>query len=274
MIALPDARVLNLMDAANLKAGQNAADPTLLAPDRDTWTLNGQVRPGQVVYGGVNMQGQRLIQPLERVNGTGLTLEMAERRVENIRDAFHWSLMQMAQRSGLTATEVIERQEEKHRLMAPNMGRLQGEYLAPKIARRFALLWRAGQIPPPPPEAAQRGMGLRVKYTSAAAMAQRSAEGAAVVRLLADITPLVQMGKTRALDRVSEDDLIETLHEARGAPARILRSREDADAIAAKRQEQEQAMMAIQAAQVGGGVVKDLASAQAMGGGQAAPAAA
>lgn len=264
MIAVPDARVLNLMDAANLRAGQFAADPTLLAPDRETWPLNGLVRPGEVLYGGVNFQGQQMVRPLDRSSGTGLTLEMAQSRIENIRDAFHWSLMNLAGRTGMTATEVIERQEEKLRLMAPHMGRIQEEFLAPKIARRFFLLFRAGQIPPPPPELAREGAALQVEYLSAAAMAQRSAEGAAVVRVLQDIGPLAEL-KPRLIERLSEDDLVEVLMEARGAPSRILRSREEADQISESRAQAQQAQQAMQAAQVGGGVMKDLASAQAAG---------
>jgi hypothetical protein len=260
MVALADARVLNLMDAANLRAGQYAADPTILAPDREVMPLQGVIAPGAVVHGGVDVRGNPMMRPLDVTSQTGLTLEMAQARIEAIRDAFHWSLMQMAGRSGMTATEVIERQEEKLRLMAPNMGRVQGEFLAPKISRRFFLLWRAGQIPPPPPVLSRSGVGLRVKYTSAAAMAQRSAEGAAIVRLLADVSPLAQF-KPRVLDRISEDDLVEALAEARGTPARVLRSRDEADAIGQARAEQEQAMAAMEMAQAGAGAAKDAAAA-------------
>lgn len=266
MVALADARVLNLMDAANLRAGQYAADPTLLAPDREVMPLNGTVQPGAVVYGGVDVRGNPMVRPLDVSSGTGLTLDMAQMRVEAIKDAFHWSLMQMAGRSGMTATEVIERQEEKLRLMAPNMGRVQGEFLAPKISRRFFLLWRAGQIPPPP--AQMGGAGLQIKYTSAAAMAQRSAEGAAIVRLLADVSPLAEL-KPRLIDRISEDDLVEALAEARGTPARVLRSRADADALSQARAEQEQAAQAMAMAQAGAGAAKDAAGAAAAMGGMA-----
>ena len=262
MTAMPDARGVNLLEDANMRAGQRIADPTLLAPDRDTWSLNGVVRPGATIYGGVDTRGNPLIRPLSMDGSTGLTLEMAQAKIEQIRDAFHWSLMNLAGRTGMTATEIMERQEEKLRLMAPHLGRVQGEFLAPKISRRFARLWSQRQIPPPPPELAREGVGLQVTYLSAAAMAQRSAEGAAVVRLIADITPLAEL-KPRLLDRIDEDGLVEALHLARGAPASILRSREAADAISEQRAQAQQAAQAMEAAQVGGGVVRDLASAQA-----------
>ena len=260
--ALPAGRKLELMTAANLRAGQRAADPTLLAPSKEDWPLSGRVRPGAMIYGGVDMAGRQLVRTLDTTARTGLSLEMQQQAVEEMRDAHHWSLMNLAGRTGMTATEVIERQEEKLRLMAPHLGRIQEEYLAPKIARRFALLWKAGQMPPPPPEAA--GSPLTVEYTSAAAMAAHSAEGAATVRLLSDLGPLAQV-KPDVLDRLSEDDIVEVLAEARGAPARLLRSRDEAGQMRAARAEQQQAAAMLEAAQAGGGIARDLAAAQPAG---------
>lgn len=261
-IALPSSRVLQQIKAANLRAGQSAADRTLLAPEKETWALSGRVRPGEVIYGGVNSQGQKMVHALDNVGLTGLTLEIQNQVIEEIRDAWHWSLMNLAQRTGMTATEVIERQEERTRLMAPNQGRIQEEYLAPKIARRFQMLWRAGQLPPPPE--GTDGADLRVEYTSAAAMAQRSAEGAAVNRILADISPLASI-KPRLMDRIDEDGMLEALVAARGAPQTMIRSRDEADALGQQRAEQEQAAAGMAALQAGGGVAKDLAAAGLMG---------
>ncbi len=261
--ALPSARVVNRMEETNLRAAMKAADPTLLAPDREAMPIDGVVRPGEVLYGGVNFQGQKMIHSLDNYGGTGLTIEMADRKMEDIRDAFHWSLMNLAGRTGITDLEALDRQEANMRLMAPHMGRVQEEYLAPKIARRFNLLWRAGQLPPPPPEL-KEGVGLEARYESAAAQAQRSAEGASVIRLVNDLAPLAQI-KPRLMDRLSADDLVETLHEARGVPSRVLLSREAADKIGEQRAQQEQNQQAMEMAQAGGGVMKDMAQAQAAG---------
>lgn len=261
-IALASARVSHRMQEANLRAGQKAADPTLLAADRRVWKLNGVVRPGHTVYGGVDMQGRPTIRPLDNFSSTGLSLEMQQELKEEIRDAFHYSLMNLAGRTGMTATEVIEIQEEKMRLMAPHMGRIQEEYLAPKIARRFQILYRAGQLPPPP-QGIPEGAGLEVVYTSAAAMAQKSAEGAAVVRILQDIVPLASidpMAASRLGKRISVDDVLEVLQEARGAPSRVLRSREEADAL---QQAEAEAAQQQQLLEQGPGAMRDLAQAGA-----------
>ena len=262
-VALASARTANLMDAATIRAAQNAADPTKLVPDRDVWELSGKLRPGSFIYGGVNAAGQRMVQQLEAHGNIGLTIEEKREKFAAINDAFYGQLMNLQGRTGVTPLEAMEIQEERMRLMAPNLGRVQHEFLRPKIARRFAALMKAGQIPPPPKEAEEQP--LNVSYQSAAAMAQRSAEGAAIMRILADISPLIQL-KPRLADRIDEDALIEALHEARGAPASILRSREDADALTRQRAEAQGAAEGMAMAGQGAEVVRNLAQASAAGG--------
>jgi len=259
-IALASARVHNRMEDASLRRAQREADPTLLAPDRQDWPLNGRVRTGAVVYGGLNMQGQQMLRPLELGGGFSLTLQEKQQKMEEIRDAFHYSLMNLSGRTGMTATEVMAITEERQRLWAPHQGRVQEEYIAPKIDRRFGILWRAGQLPPPPKE--MQGVALDIEYLSAAAAAQRSVEGNAALRVIQDIAPLIQV-KPRLADRIDEDGLIEVLADARGAPARMFRSREEADQIAQQRQQAQQAAQAMQMAEQGAGMMKDVAGAQA-----------
>lgn len=262
--ALAATRAHNAMDAATIRAAQFAADPTKLAPDRQAWPLQGRIAPGQVVYGGMNMRGDALLRNMEVSRDIGLTIQEKQEKIAEIKDAFHYTLMNLAGRTGMTATEVMTINEERMRLWAPHMGRIQEEFLAPKIARRFQLLWKQGQLPPPPQGA--EGASLEVEYTSAAALAQRSADGTAALRIIQDISPLIQI-KPRLADRIDEDGLLETLMAARGAPAAIMRSREDADQIAAARAEAQQQAQAMQMAQAGAGAAKDMASAMgAMGG--------
>lgn len=260
-IALASARAHQRMDEATLRAAQRQADPTILAPDRGDWPLNGRIRPGAVVYGGVNPRGEAMLRPLEITGGFSLTLQEKQQKMEEIRDAYHYTLMNLAGRTGMTATEVMAITEERQRLWAPHQGRVQEEFLAPKIQRRFSLLWRAGQLPPPPPEMA--GAGLEVDYQSAAAAAQRSVEGNAALRIIQDIAPLIQL-KPRLGDRIDEDGLLEVLADARGVPARVLRSREDADRIAEARAQQQEAAQAMAMAQAGAGAMKDAAGAAQM----------
>ena len=260
-VALASGRTHNRMEDAVIRAAQRGADPTILAPDRGDWPLNGKIKPGAVVYGAVDMQGRALLRPLDNVGGVNLTLQERQAKVEEIKDAFYFSLMSLAGRTGMTTTEIMTINEERQRLWAPHQGRVQEEFLAPKIARRFAILWQSGQLPPPPK--GLQGAGLQVRYLSAAAAAQRSTEGNAALRLLQDIGPLAQL-KPRLLDRIDEDGMLEVLADARGAPGRMLRSREQADQLQVAREQQQQMAQMAQMAQAGAGAMKDAAGAEAM----------
>lgn len=269
-IALASARSVHLMEQATLRAAQYAADPTLLAPDRETWALSGRVAPGRVVYGGMNMRGERMMDVLQRNAGIGLTHQEKEAKIEEIKNAFHYAIMGLSGRTGVTVEETMIMEQARLREWAPHSDRIMEEYAARKVERRFRELWRRGQLPPPPKEA--QGIPLQVRYTSAAALAMKAQEGTATRQFLADLAPLAQ-SKPRIMDRLDEDALVEVLHDAAASlPARILRSREAADQIGQARQQQEQAMMMAQAAKPVAGAMKDMAGAAQMmqdqGGGQ------
>jgi hypothetical protein len=108
------------MEETTLKRAEFEADPVMLAPDREDWPLNGKVRPGGVLYGGTNMQGNPVVRPLEMGRSFSLTLQEKQQKMEEIRDAFHYSLMNLAGRTGMTATEVMAITEERQRLWAPH----------------------------------------------------------------------------------------------------------------------------------------------------------
>ncbi|GGH36273.1 Bacteriophage head to tail connecting protein [Cribrihabitans marinus] len=266
-IALPSARVNQRMTDATIRAAQYAADPTKLAPDRNTVPLNGTFRPGAVVYGGVNMRGDPLIRNMDGVGNIGLTVEHQRATVEAIKEAFYYSVMSLTGRTGISDDENRIIEEARLRNWAPHADRIMEEYAARKVERRFRMLWRAGQIPPPP-EGVPEGTPLQVRYQSAATMALRASEGQAIRGFLRDIVPLAQV-KPRYMDRINDDALIEALHDASpSVPASILHSREVADQAAEARAQQAQAAQMMEAAQAGGGVVKDLAQAAAAGQGQ------
>lgn len=256
MVALPSARTHNLMDAATIRAAQHAADPTKLAPDRQAVPLNGTFRPGSVVYGGIDMRGNTMIRNMEHATNIGLTMEEKRAKSEAVKEAFHYSVMSLAGRTGVTEEETRIQEEARLRNWAPHADRIMEEYAARKFERRFRLLWRAGQLRPPPPEAA--GQPLRVRYQSSAAMAMRAREGAAVRQFIGDMGPLAQMNP-RYLDRLDPDAIAEALHDASPSlPARILRSRDDADELARARAEQEAQAKQMQMMEQAGGVAKDI----------------
>ena len=65
---------------------------------------------------------------------------MEEQRRGAIRDAFYVNQLMMQSGTQMTATEVLQRTEEKMRLLGPVLGRLQSELLQPLITRAFNIL--------------------------------------------------------------------------------------------------------------------------------------
>ena len=160
-------------------------------------------------------------------------------------------MLSLQSRTGLDRLEVIERQEERLRLHAPNIGRMQSEGIAILLERRFSLLWRARQLPPPPE--VLRNQPLDMEYTSVAALAQKAQEGLAVSRILVDTAELASAhpDPEGVWDAVDTDYAQKVLVEARGAPERVMRSVEDIAARRQARAEQAQQAAALQAAQQG-----------------------
>lgn len=182
---LADVKMLNRMDETAIRAAQKMADPPLAATDEGV-IRQARTYAGGITYGAIDQNGNVLLRPLYTGAAPALTLEMMEQRRSTIREGFYFSLMQMVGAPNMTATEWLGRQEEKLRLMGPNLGRMQSEFLSPLIRRRFGILARAGQLPPAP---WPRGddCGARRKHPGRArlqtALPLRARRGAARLRL-------------------------------------------------------------------------------------------
>lgn len=254
-VALADIKTINQMRRSNLTAAHRMADPSLLAPDEGK--INGGVRayPGRVIYGGMGADGRPLVAPLNNGSNIPVALEFEEQVRNAIKDAFYFSLMQMVGDKTMTATEVIERQEEKLRLMAPHLGRIESEFLSPQIKRRFNILARAGQIPPAPEELS--GADLDIDFVSPLARMQKTTEAQSAMRITDAATLMAQI-MPEVVDRLDADELIEKIAEGFGTPG-ALRSREEAGERRAQRQQQEQMAQAAALAEQGGKAFNQIA---------------
>jgi hypothetical protein len=94
-------------------------------------------------------------------------------------------------RSGITATEVAERHEEKMLMIGPVLERLHNELLQPLIDIVFEFALEAGILPPIPEELS--GADLSVEFISTLAQAQRIISAQGMDRLFGTIGTLMQM---------------------------------------------------------------------------------
>ena len=264
MNALADTKVLQKMSEITLRAAQKQIDPPLMVPD------DGFMLPIRTVPGGLNFyrSGTRdRLEPLQIGANNPLGLNMEEQRRAAIRQAFYVDQLIMGQGPQMTATEVIQRTEEKMRLLGPVLGRLQAEMLQPLINRCWNIMLRAKQLPAPPPD--MMGMDLEIEYVSPLAKAQKQSEVQAVVRMLEMMQPLAGIDPT-ILDYIDSDGLAKHVIKVLGIPAAVVRGdREIAllreDRAAQQQQQQEMAQMA-QMAQAAGQAAPAMDSLNEMAG--------
>lgn len=236
MIALPDVKMLNQMESDILKAGRKKLSPPLLVPS------DGFVGPLMLVPNGVNffradqrmtMQEQIGVFPVP--DDLGYAEEKMKQKREQIKQIFYNDMLQLIEQSHMTVPEVLQRIEEKLRLLGPFEGRINAELNNPMFDRIFSIMLRNGQVPMPPP--ILQGQALKIDYKSPLAKAQRAAEADGIARTFAFITPMLQAGMREPLDVIDIDGGVKEYAEIVGYPIKHIRSYEKIAEIRAIREQ-------------------------------------
>ena len=261
LMALADIRMLNRMGRTSIAYANRAAEATLLATDMDL-PAPPLLEPNAINPGYLSADGKPLLVPLQQGADFNITLELQNQKREAINAAFLVTLFQiLVDQPTMTATEVLQRAQEKGALMAPTMGRLQGEFLANAIERELDIHAAAGTLPEPPPEIEAIGFAYEVEYQSPLARMQRAEEGAGILRSLDGMRPLAELGKVDWLDNVNTDETLRRLWEINGAPADLLIDPDDVEGVRSDRADAAQAENAAAGMPDAASAAKDFASA-------------
>lgn len=254
MMVLPALKTLNAMKTTMLKQAHRAADPVYLVADDGL--VDTKMHPGAINFGGWSMDGKPLIGTLQTGNFEIGKEAMAEEK-SLIADAFLVSLFQiLTETPQMTATEVIERTNEKGILIAPTVGRQQSEYLGPMTDREIDLLAQFGVLPPLPPALREARGEYHVNYTSPLARAQRAQEVAGFQRTIQATLEVVKVTQDPSpfdvfdFDTATRDTAqIQAVPESWMASDQQIADKRKSRAQAAARQEQIQAAPAMAALQ-------------------------
>tara|TARA_E500000081_G_scaffold154253_1_gene190663 strand:- start:2196 stop:3797 length:1602 start_codon:yes stop_codon:yes gene_type:complete len=239
MNALPDVKMLNTMSKVSIKAAQKQIDPPLMVPD------DGFVLPVRTVPGGLNFYraGTReRIEPLNIGSNQPLGLQMEEQRRKAIRENFFVDQLLSVQGNNMTATEVMQKSEEKMRILGPVLGRLQSELLQPLITRCFNILLKQNKFREVP-EFLQDQM-IEIEYVSPIAKAQKAGDLSSIMRGIEVFGAIQQVSPV--FDYLDVDGLVNHLKDVIGLPAKILRSRAEVEQIREEKQQQAQQMQQMQ----------------------------
>jgi hypothetical protein len=253
MSALPDVKILNKMIEIGLKAAAKQVDPPLLVPD-DSFTLPVRMSPGSINFYRAGSRDR--IEPLNIGANNPLGLNLEEQRRKSIARIFHVDQLLASETARtLTATEVMQRNDEKMRIIGPVMSRLQSELLQPLIIRVFSIMLR-NKLFSPAPEILN-GQEIEVEYVSPLAIAQKSTELSSIMRGLEIFGSISQV--TPIQDWLNEKGLVKQIIKTLGLPAKMINSDAEVEEIKATRQQQQAQQAEMQQAMQEAKVAKDAA---------------
>ncbi len=229
--ALADIKMINKMMQTQIRAAQKVADPPLQVPD------DGMMLPIKAVPGGINYYRAGTpdrIFPLESGANLGINQQMMEDVRRRVREAFFIDQLQLQEGPQMTATEVLQRTEEKLRLLGPVLGRQHFELLKPLINRTIGIIGRAGQLPPDAPPELQ-GLNIQVQFSSMISRAQKASEADNITRIIQVAAPILQ-AQPEVLDNIDGDGFLKFLGNIFNAPQEMFRSEKERDGMRQQRE--------------------------------------
>jgi hypothetical protein len=242
MTCLPDVKMLQEMMKETIRAQQLANYPPLLVPD------DGIVGTLRLTPSGINYfrggQGD-MIKPLTMGTNLLLSFETLKDVRERIRDCFYIDQLQLQDGPQMTATEVLQRTEEKIRLLGPMLGRQQSESARPMIDRLFEIAQRREKLPKAP-AILKNNPKIDVKYRSMIAKAQLANEANNITRVFQAASPFIQLDPN-ARHVINADEGVRYIANLYGLPQELTNDKEKVEQIRAAIDEANQA--AIQAQQ-------------------------
>lgn len=242
MTALGDIKQLQHQQLRKAECIDLQTKPPLQAPAS---LKNAEVRliPGGITYADSSGPSGSIRSIYEvQLNLEHLARDMEEVR-QRINSAFYVDMFLMLAndtRSGVTATEVAERHEEKLLMLGPVLERLHNELLQPLVDITFDRLMEAGVIPEPPEEL--HGQDLNVEFVSILAQAQKAVATAGVDKFVGNLGAIAQF-KPEILDKFDADVWADQYSEMLGIDPKLVL---DADEVAAIRQQRAQAQQQAQ----------------------------
>lgn len=158
-------------------------------------------------------------------------------------------------RSGVTATEVAERHEEKMLMLGPVLERLHNELLSPMIDTAFDFAAEAGILPEVPEEL--QGLDLNIEFISTLAQAQRIVAAQGMDRLIGTVGTMAQLWP-EVRHKINAMQVIDDYADTYGVNPELINDDDTAAQAASAEQQAAQAAAAAQSAPAVAKAAKDV----------------
>ena len=247
MDTLGDIKQLQHQQKRKAQAIDKMVNPPMVAPT----SLKGKpstVLPGQTTYVDPMQGGQGFVpayQVQPRINELQVDIAEVQQRIQRGFYADLFAMMINSDRRQMTATEVVERHEEKLVLLGPVLQRINVELLDPLLDDVFEYALEAGLLPDPPEALA--GEALEVEYISLLAQAQQAVAASSLERVMGFAGNLVAVFP-EIVDGIDSDEALRQYANILGTSPDVIISDEELQAKRQARAEEQQQMQAMQQA--------------------------
>lgn len=255
--ARADMGMLDEVTRSVITGVQFAVEPVWLVSSEDVMTA-ADVQPNAIIAGGMSSNtGKRNVEPVDMGENLAAPFTIHEKIKAAVREGFKFSLLQIANRPQMTASEFLGWKEEKLRVLAPNLVTVH-RGMAPLVRRRAGILLRNGLILPPPPEL--QDTPLKLEFRSPFDQAQKAAKARAKLQLGQSALSLRELDP-QAADALDVDNMLRGIADGlTGDPGDVRDPRQVAQIRQARAQAQQQDVELARGAQRAG-IIADVAHA-------------
>ena len=252
MLCLGDIKELQALEARKLEAFAKQVNPPLVLYG-DVKSPKVSVQPGAITRVS-QTAGDNAFRPLYQVTpdaqGVSMEIEKVELRIK--RAFFEDLLLIVSQLDNVrTATDIIERKNEKMVLLGPVVQSLEQELLTPLISRSFRILEERGAFAEPPEELVDADsdgtkvirQALRPTYESPFASQQKSQSTGHVEAFFQLVGPILGVAPETAM-RINWDELVKEVAAKTGITVQAVRDDEETAALKQGAAQQQQAAAA------------------------------
>lgn len=255
--AYPAVWSANAMAESVIRSGELANDPIVFG---NAAIFGGRLdrRPGAFnpIKDNLALYGQRigdLIGKIDIGGDVNIGVAILEAQRAMIERFFYVDWLWLREGPMMTATEVNARREQRMRMMAPVVARLEQEWLNPLVEDVFFSMLEGGFLPPPPASLAGEEIGF--SYLSPLALAQRGAMVDAIEATFATAAAAHQFDHTAHLV-LKADEMVREAARLRGVSEKRLRDPQELAMLREDRAQADQARLDMEAAQAAGAALQ------------------
>lgn len=240
-------KLLNVVKHDMVKQINMATNPPMIAA-ADAIQQGFAIQPNRILYGGMNNQGTPLIKPLDITGNIQATYPLMEMLQNTVNEAFNLSLFQIlnADNPVISATEVLERRNEKYTLLAAELHQISTELFPDLIERELEILSRAELLPELPQALQENGGVYDIKYQSPFARMFGIEETQTIDELVRRAAEYAQF-KPEILDKINTDAALQRIADNSNISHGIILDDATVQEIRKQRQIQQNEQQAIEA---------------------------